>query len=187
MKKVVRCKACGYIMPEGKLKDKCPACGVLSKMFEPYTDPMSESRRKILSFDLHPVAVHFIVSFAVAILVFSAATFFFRGPAQGFLISTVKVMALLLPVLVLVAFLLGLLDGKTRFRHINRSQILKKKMIYGSIFFIFSVGLSVFLWLVGIGTVMLTSIALVLSAVTVGCTVMLAILGVQILNAALPG
>jgi uncharacterized membrane protein len=187
MKKLVRCKACGYIMPEGSLRDKCPACGVPSRMFEPYTDPMSESRRRILSFDLHPVAVHFTVSFAVAILVFSAATFFFRGPAQGFLICTAKVLALLLPVLVLVAFLVGLLDGKTRFRQIKRSHILQKKIIYGSIFFVFSVGLAVFLWLVGIGSVLLTSIAVVLSAVTVGCTVMLALLGVQILNAALPG
>jgi uncharacterized membrane protein len=187
MKRLVRCKACGYIMSEARLKDKCPACGVPSRMFEPYTDPMAESRRRILSFDLHPVAVHFTVAFAVAVLVFSAATFFFRGPAQGYLISTVKVMALLLPVLVLAAFLLGLLDGKIRFRQLNRSQILKKKMTYGSLFFLFSIGLAVFVWLVGIGSVVLTSIAVVLAAVTVGCTVMLALLGVQILNAALPG
>jgi small-conductance mechanosensitive channel/rubredoxin len=187
VKKMVRCKACGYIMAEEKLGDKCPACGVPSRMFEPYNDPMSESRRRILSFDLHPVAAHFVVSFAVAILVFLIATYFFRGLAQGFLISTVKVMAMLLPVLVLVGFLLGLLDGHTRFRRLDRSQILKKKMIYGSIFFVFAVGLAVFLWLIGIGSVPLTSIAVVLSAVTVGCTVMLAILGVQILNASLPG
>jgi uncharacterized membrane protein len=187
MKKLVRCKACGYIMSESSLKDKCPACGVPSSMFEPYIDPMSESRRRILSFDLHPVAVHFAVSFAVAILVFSAATFFFRGPVEGFLICTLKVMALLLPVLVLIAFLVGLLDGKTRFRRLERSQILKKKMIYGGIFFVFSVGLALFLWLAGIGSVILTSIAVVLAVVTVGCTVMLALLGIKILNAALPG
>jgi uncharacterized membrane protein len=187
MKKLVRCKSCGYIMPEGSLKDKCPACGVPSRMFEPYDDPMSESRRRILSFDLHPIAVHFTVSFAVAILVFLVATLFFRGSAQGFLICTAKVMSLLLPVLVLIAFLLGLLDGRTRFRQLKRSQILKKKIIYGSIFLIFSIGLALFLWLVGMGSAFLTSIALVLSVVTVGCTVMLSLLGVQILNAALPG
>ena len=27
MKKYVRCKACGYIMEEGKVGDRCPACG----------------------------------------------------------------------------------------------------------------------------------------------------------------
>ena len=32
MTKMVRCKSCGYLMPEGKLKDKCPACGVPAKV-----------------------------------------------------------------------------------------------------------------------------------------------------------
>ena len=39
MANLIRCKACGYVTREGKIKDVCPACGVPAKMFEPYTDP----------------------------------------------------------------------------------------------------------------------------------------------------
>jgi len=31
MASLIRCKACGYITKEGKVKDVCPACGVLAK------------------------------------------------------------------------------------------------------------------------------------------------------------
>lgn len=187
MKNLVRCKSCGYIILESKLKDKCPACGVPRQMFEPYTDPMSESRRRILDFHLHPIAVHFPTSFVVAILVFSVATFFFRGPVQGFLICATKVMGLFLPLLVLVAFLVGLLDGKIRFRRFKNSYILRRKILFGSLFFIFSVGLALFLWLVGLGSVITTSITAILAALGVTCTVILSLLGTQILNAAFPG
>ena len=187
MANLVRCKSCGYIMLESKLRDKCPACGVPRQMFEPYTDPMSESRRKVLNFDIHPVAVHFPTAFVVAILVFSIATFFFRGPVQGLLICATKVMGLFLPLLVLIAFLVGLLDGKIRFRRFKNSLILRRKILFGSLFFIVSVGLAVFLWVVGLGSVTTTSIAVALAALGVACAVVLALLGTQILNAAFPG
>jgi O-antigen/teichoic acid export membrane protein/rubredoxin len=187
MKKLIRCKACGYIMLEGKLKDKCPACGVPRDMFEPYTDPMAESRRRILDFHLHPIAVHFPTSFAVAVLVFSVAIFFFSGPIEELLISTTKVMALFLPLLVLIAFLVGLVDGKIRFRRLVHSHILKTKMLWGSLFFVIAIAFALVVWLGGFGSVVLTSIAAVLAAAAVGCSVVLALLGMQILNSAFPG
>jgi hypothetical protein len=174
-------------MAEEKLGDRCPACGVPRQMFEPYTDPMSESRRRILDFHLHPIAVHFPTSFAVAVLVFSIATFFFSGPVEEFLVCTTKVMALFLPLLVLIAFLVGLLDGKIRFRRFGNSHILKSKMVYGSIFFVLSVGLALSVWLGGLGSIVMTSIAVVLAAGGVACSVVLALYGMQILNAAFPG
>lgn len=187
MKQLVRCKACGYIVLESKLKDRCPACGVPRQMFEPYTDPMSVTRRRVLNFDLHPIAVHFPISFTVAVLVFSIASIFFGGPIQGFIISTIKVMALLLPLLVLIAFVVGLADGRIRFRRLKNSQILKKKIIYGILFFILSVGLALSVWLGGLGTVLLNSIAVVLAAASLTCAILLSLLGTQILNAAFPG
>jgi uncharacterized membrane protein/rubredoxin len=187
VKKLIRCKACGYIMAEEKLGDKCPACGVPKEMFEPYTDPMAEPRRRILRLDLHPIAVHFPTSFTVAVLVFTIATFFFSGPVEELLISTIKVIALFLPLVVLIAFLAGLLDGKTRFRRLDRSHILKTKIVYGSFFFVFSVGLALLVWLAGLGSVLLISIAAILAAAGVACSVVLALLGMQILNSAFPG
>ena len=187
MKKLVRCKSCGYIMPEAKLRDKCPACGVPREMFEPYTDPMAESRRIILDYHLHPIAVHFPTSFAVAILVFTIAMFFFSGPVGELLICATKVMALFLPLLVLITFLVGLLDGKIRFRRLDRSRILKSKMLWGSLFFVLALGLALLVWMGGLGSVTLISIAAALAAASVACSVLLALLGMRILNSAFPG
>jgi rubredoxin len=187
VKKLIRCKSCGYIMAEEKLGDKCPACGVPRDMFEPYTDPMAESRRRILRLDLHPIAVHFPTSFAVAVLVFTIATFMFSGQVREYLISTTKVMALFLPLLVLIAFLVGLVDGKIRFKRLGRSHILKTKMFWGSLFFVIAIGFAVVVWLGSLSSVVLTLIAAVLAAAAVGCSVVLALLGMQILNAAFPG
>lgn len=174
-------------MPEASLKDKCPACGVPRDMFEPYTDPMSESRRRILDLHLHPIAVHFPTAFAVAVLVFSIATFFFSGPVEELLISTIKVMVLFLPLVVLIAFVVGLVDGKIRLRRLSRSHILKTKILYGSLFFVFAVSLAVVVWLGGFGSVPLISLAVTLAAAAVACSVVLALLGMRILNSAFPG
>jgi len=174
-------------MLESKLKDKCPACGVPSQMFEPYTDPMSERRRRVLDLDLHPIAVHFPISFSVAVLIFSIASIFFGGPIQGFLISTTKILAFFLPLVVVISYVVGVVDGRIRFRRVRQSRILKKKILYASLFLVVSIGLALSLWLGGLGTVLLNSIAIVLAAASVGFTIVLALLGIQILNAAFPG
>jgi uncharacterized membrane protein len=174
-------------MTESKLKDRCPACGVPRQMFEPYTDPVSIARRRVLNFDLHPIAVHFPISFTVAVLVLSIASIFFGGPVQGFIISTTKVMSLFLPLLVLLAFAVGLIDGRIRFRRFKNSQILKKKILYGLLFLVFAVGLTISVWLGGFSTILLNCVAIVLSAASLACVVMLSLLGTQIINAAFPG
>jgi uncharacterized membrane protein/rubredoxin len=187
MEKLVRCKSCGYIVAESKLKDRCPACGVPREMFEPYTDPMAESRRRILNFHLHPIAVHFPTSFAVAVLVFTVAAFFFSGQVEEFLICAIKVIALFLPLVVLIALLVGIVDGKIRFRRLTRSHILRTKIVYGSLFFVLSLGLALLVWLAGMGSMVLIAMAAILAAAGVACTVVLALLGMQILNSAFPG
>ena len=156
MKKMVRCKACGYIMEEGKLGDKCPACGAPKTAFMPYVDPMSASRRKLLNLDLHPIAVHFPISFAVAVLVFSIAIVFLSGDASTLLISTTKILVLLIPVLVIIAGHVGYIDGKVRFRKIKNSKILQRKILYASILFIVSVALAVIVWISGFDTIIFT-------------------------------
>jgi uncharacterized membrane protein len=148
---------------------------------------MSTARRRVLNFDLHPIAVHFPISFTVAILVFSVASIFFGDPIQGFIISTTKVMSLFLPLLVVIAFAVGLIDGRIRFRKFKNSQILKKKILYAALFLVFSLGLAISVWLGGLGTILLNSVAIVLSAASLACVVVLSLLGTQILNAAFPG
>ena len=187
MKKMVRCKACGHIMLEAKLGDKCPACGALRTVFEPYTDPMGEKRRRILNLDLHPMAVHFPTALAVAILVFSLGITFLTGTAGELLICAVGILTLFLPLVVLLAFVVGLVDGTVRFRHVKNSHILKVKIVVAVIYFVLSVALALLVWLKGFDGPVFTWAAVLLAAACVVCTVVLSLYGKSILNSAFPG
>jgi uncharacterized membrane protein/rubredoxin len=187
MKKMVRCKACGFIMEEARLGDVCPACGAPRISFEPYTDTMGENRRRLLNFDLHPIAVHFPVAFTVAVLVFLLASFLFSGQLADLLICTTKMMSLFLPLVVLLAFLVGFLDGKTRFRKIGNSHILKTKIRLGIILFVLTVCLAVVVWLKAFIDPLFTIISIIIDAGALACILVLSLLGTSISNAAFPG
>jgi hypothetical protein len=187
MKKLVRCKSCGYVMAEERLGATCPACGVSREMFEPYTDPVGESRRRILDMHIHPIAVHFPTSFASTILVLLLGGVILRGTAGDYLVYTVKLTALALPVLVLAAFLAGLVDGTIRFRRIDRSRILKTKAVYGALFFIFAAAVALVVWTKGIADPAPRWLSIVLDAGAVGCSVVLGRLGMPLGTAAFPG
>ena len=186
-KSMRRCKACGYISKDGKLGDRCPACGAPITAFEPYTDPVGESRRKILNLHLHPIAVHFPTTFAVAAFVFSAAISFFSGEAQALLISTTKIVAIFLPLVIILAFWVGWWDGRIRFRKIKNSQILKRKIVYACFFFAVSLGLVAVVWAGGFGSVVSTLATILLSAAAVVLSILLGLLGMSIAQAAFPG
>ena len=187
IERMVRCKACGYIMKEGKLGDRCPACGAPKTAFEPYTDPMSPPRRRVLSLQLHPIATHFPISFSVASLVFSIAIPFFSGEGREFLLGTVKIMALFIPLLVVVTFLAGWWDGKIRFRKIRNSQILKRKILYAAFLFAVTLGLVFIVWIGEFNTLAVTLGAILLSAAAVVLVYLLGLLGTSVLEAAFPG
>jgi O-antigen/teichoic acid export membrane protein len=187
MAKMVRCKSCGYIMPEGKLRDKCPACGVPAKMFEPFEDPVGEARRRLLDAHLHPIAVHFSTAFAASLVLLTAGTLIFSGRVLEILACTARLISLFLPLLVLASFLLGLLDGRTRFRSVGRSEILKKKVIYGLLFLVFSAGLTLVVWLQAPSGAAGSALAVVLAVLAFVCSVVLGGYGGQILNSAFPG
>ena len=182
--KMVRCKVCGFLMPEGSHHDKCPACGVSSKMFEPYTDPVGEARRRWLKLDLHPMAVHLPTSFCVAVLVFAFAGLFFTADAHSLLWSTTKIIATVFPLVMAIAIVLGLLDGAKRFRRIFNSAILKRKIVYGSSLFVISVALAVIVWM---DSTPFQIAAVVLAAGGLVFVILLALLGTSINNAAMPG
>jgi uncharacterized membrane protein len=187
VKKMVRCKACGYIIEEGKLGEKCPACGAPRTAFIPYVDTMSAARRNLLKLDLHPIAVHFPVSFTVAMLVFSIPIFFLSGDAQTLLVNTTKILGLLTPAMVIIAGIVGYLDGKARFRKIKNSQILKRKILYASIFGAASLALAVVVWIFGFDRIIFNSIATILAALSLGMVILLSLLGTSITEAAFPG
>ncbi len=187
MKKLVRCKVCGYIMEEGKLGDKCPACGAPRASFMPFTDTISESRRNTLKLDLHPVAVHFPVSFTVAALVFSVGATFLPGEAKSLVVSTAKIIALFLPIVVILAGAVGYIDGKVRFRKIKNSLVLKRKILYASLFLVFALALALVTWIFGVDTILPDVIVIVLAAICLGLVIKLSLLGTSITEAAFPG
>jgi O-antigen/teichoic acid export membrane protein len=184
---MMRCKACGYLMKEGETGDRCPACGAPRTAFEPATDPLARPRRRLLSLQLHPVAVHFPVALATATLVFSLAIPFLTGEGKNLLVSAAKLLALLLPFLAAAAFLAGWVDGRARFRKIRNSAILKRKIGYAAVLLAVSSGLAAAVWAGGYGTVGATLAAILLSAAAVGCVYVLGRLGTSIVGSALAG
>ncbi|MFA6508081.1 MAG: hypothetical protein WCT14_18405, partial [Treponemataceae bacterium] len=135
----VKCKACGYIIEVGKLGDKCPACGVPSKQFEPYTEKVSAKRLMILKMHIHPVIVHMPQAFAAFLVLLPVGLMILgSGPLYDALYDTTVVLAAVLPFSVVAAFGAGLFDGKIRFRKLS-APLLRKKMAAGSIFFVLSV------------------------------------------------
>lgn len=131
MKELVKCKPCGYIMEKDKLGDECPACGVSSKVFEPYKDRMSEKRRKFLDLDLHPIAVHFPQTIAVFILQFTFLTIILPNFKPVEISAFVLFLSVLLPLSVIGAFVSGVIDGKLRFKKLS-TIALRRKIIIGS-------------------------------------------------------
>lgn len=181
MQELIVCKSCGYVMDKAGLKDKCPACGVLAKMFEPYTDKVSESRRKILKLDLHPILVHFVQAFSATIPVLCLISLSGMPWAQVQAAEAVTVLAVALPFAVVLSFLAGMLDGKVRFRRVT-TPLLKTKMVLGAVLFLLSCGTMAVALLHPSPAVILA-----LSAPAAACASYLGLLGVRMINSAFPG
>ncbi len=187
MGKLVRCKACGYVMPEEKLGEECPACGVPRKTFEPYEDPLSPERRRILDMDLHPILVHFPVAFATSMVVLVVLSLILTGRARELFAATAKIVALFTPILGLVAGLAGLLDGKTRFRKLTRSPYVRRKIVYGVLFNIFAAGLAVLIWAGAAGSGPLAAVTIAVAVIAFVFSFLLGLLGRRLASAAFAG
>lgn len=184
VKKLVRCKVCGYVMEEGHLRDKCPACGMPRQVFEPYIEKISEKRIQLLHLDLHPIIVHFPQAFAFAILVFLLGSQLFSKPFQNQILISVKILGFLLPFVVLFAFLAGIFDGKLRFKKLH-TPLLIQKMISGSIFFICSLGIAFLCDVIQINALNYWILVL-LSFICVGTSTILGKIGSMLLSAKVP-
>jgi len=137
-KKLVICSVCGYISEEGQLGEMCPACGVAKTAFQPYVDEISAKRRKVLNLHLHNIVVHFPQAFSILMLFLIFMAFFIRGSLQSEFMTAAKILSIFLPLSVLASILSGVLDGKNRFKRTD-TPILKKKLIVGIIFLVFSI------------------------------------------------
>lgn len=173
-------------MEKGSLKDKCPACGVQAKMFEPYIEKVSPRRKFILSLDIHPVLVHFPQAFVVTIFIMTILILLVKGDLQNSLKTTVTVLSFCLPYVVAIAILAGLYDGQIRFKRVT-TPLLIKKIILGSLFFLFSIAALLLTQIIKLETDV--SIYLFLCSITGGliCGSLLGLLGSKLINAKFPG
>jgi hypothetical protein len=186
MKEMVICKACGFIMEKGKLREVCPACGVKAAMFQPHDERISARRKLLLGLDLHPVMVHFPQAFATTVLFLSFVTPFVHGAFGGAVRSTILVLGLLLPVVVLAAFFAGIFDAKIRFRRVS-APLLKRKIFLGVLLFIISGGVAVFSWFAPHASTSTLFLTGALSAAAIGVEAVLGLIGVSLLHARFPG
>ena len=186
MANFIKCKACGYVTREGKIKDVCPACGVPAKMFEPYTQPLSEKRRRIIDLHTHPIIVHFPQAFSLTLFILAVLFIIAPVPVKDALCYTMKVISFSLPFFVVLSFLTGLLDGKTRFRKVT-TPFLKKKIIIGLIFFITSIALAALAFTEQFPSTPTLEYFTILTIIAAGCTVSLGIIGSRLTEAKFPG
>jgi uncharacterized membrane protein len=183
MKKFVRCKACGYITTENKIKDVCPACGVQRKAFEEYKNPLSTNRARLLDLHIHPIIVHFPQAFAVMIP-FLLLISLLPLPFENEVLSAALVFLYLMPLAAIAAILTGLIDGKTRFKTI-KTQILKRKIVLGALLLLLSVINAIIVNTTGTEESIIP--LLIISIVCVICEVFLGNLGSSLMESRLPG
>jgi ribosomal protein L37E len=186
MANLIRCKACGYVTCEGKIKDVCPACGVPAKMFEPYTDPVSQKRRLILVLHIHPIIVHFPQSFVFTLFVLAVLSLVAPPQINEGLHCTIQVLSSALPFSLILAFLTGLVDGKTRFRRVT-TPFLKKKIIFGLSFMFTSILIATAAFTLPLSSVSVMALFTMLTIIAVGFSIALGLIGDELLDAKLPG
>lgn len=184
MKELVRCKPCGYIMEAGKY-DTCPACGVSSKVFEPYKDRVSHKRRQLLNLDLHPIAVHFPQTIAVFILQFTIINIAFPSFKSIQIEAFITFLGFLLPLSVLGAFVSGIIDAKIRFKKLT-TKALRLKIILGTGMLVSSIFVPI-LFFYFENTLTIKFAILVNSLMTLLLAVFLGLIGKKLMYAEMPG
>lgn len=138
MKELVRCRACGYVMEAGKVKDVCPACGISSKVFEPYREKVALNRLFVLSLDLHPITIHLSQTFVILIPLLLLVTRLLPG-FNNELLSSVLIFAIyVFPFTLIAATCTGMIDGLYRFKMLS-PPMLKLKIFFSTSIIVLSV------------------------------------------------
>jgi hypothetical protein len=186
MANLIRCKACGYVTKEGKIKDVCPACGVPAKMFEPYADPVAEKRRRILRLHIHPIIVHFPQAFAFTLFILAVLSSVAPPQINGVLNSTIQVISSVLPFSLILALVTGLVDGKVRFRKVT-TPFLKRKIAFGLGFLLISILIAFVAFALQLSSAPAMALFSLLTITALGFSIMLGLIGDELMEAKFPG
>lgn len=186
MAAMLRCRSCGYVIAEAKLKGPCPACGFARKQFEPWTDPLAPRRRARLELELHPMVLHFTVAFTASAFALALFAIFFPGFLAGLAADLLLVMTAVLPVAVVAAVATGVFDGKIRFRRFT-TPALVRKMAMGTSVLVETLAAAVLLFTFGLDPLWTRIVVAVLLGTALGAVAVLAKLGVGLREAVIPG
>jgi O-antigen/teichoic acid export membrane protein len=186
MKQRVVCGVCGYVMDASGKVDACPACGAAAKAFKPYVSNLSEKRDKMLENGLHPMLVHFPVSFAVFTFFFTIISALTDGVTRQLLQSTVTVLTICLPFTAVGAMLSGILDGNARFKKIT-TPALVKKIVFGDLFLLSSIGMILLVLLSGLQTTATLIVFLTCNLIALVSATFLGLIGKTLVRARTPG
>lgn len=181
MKELVRCKACGFVMEAGKLKDVCPACGLSAKVFEPYRERVALNRLFVLSLDLHPIAIHLSQTFVFLIPALILFTTLSPETKPDLFGNVLTFSFYAFPLTLFAAVVTGIIDGLFRFKSLT-PPLLKLKIVFSICITILAVTM---FFVQESGRYELITFLL-----SLGClyfAVRLGLLGKKLLNVILPG
>jgi hypothetical protein len=186
-KRYLRCKACGFVIEEGKLGDCCPACGVKRVAFIPDTERLSDKRRAALEAHIHPIVVHIPQAFSFSALVLSIGILFIPGSLLNHAWYSLQVLTLFLPISGIAAFVSGLYDGKVRFKKLG-TPYLKQKMVLGAVFTIDTAALA-YAALAQKAPLDMPGFALILTGCVIAfvCSILLGKIGAALVCSRMPG
>lgn len=133
MKKLIRCRVCGYVTEEHKLGEVCPICKVARRAFEPLImGTATTTRLFLINLDLHAIVVHLSQSLAFIVPLMALFLQLFPSGQSVFSHSTLYFLILIYPFSVLASFFSGIFDGIFRMRSL-RGRLPITKMIAGAL------------------------------------------------------
>ncbi len=152
------CRLCGFIV-KGTVPPKvCPVCGAPLTAFVPIKRNVEEKRLKFLEMDLHPISTHFSIGGAV----FLVALFLVNllSPTHSLVILGINLgyggvldfFVILEPIFVALTFVLGLFDGKMRYKKLQ-TPWLRYKTYLGAFAIVAAVLVLVFHFTSGAGSI----------------------------------
>jgi hypothetical protein len=168
-------------MEADKLKDVCPACGLSSKVFEPYRERVALNRLLVLSLDLHPITIHLSQTFVFLIPFLLIIIHVFPSLNNQLFTSVLIFSIYAFPLTLIAAITTGIIDGLYRFKSLN-PPFLRMKIMLSSAIIISAI---IMFMIASDGNLGIPTF--IISLVCLYFALRLGLLGKKLLNVILPG
>lgn len=186
MKKLYKCRVCGYVVERKDAPGICPACGVKGKIFEEYESPISKKRRIALELNIHSIMVHLPIAFVSSMFLISVLRIIGFFSDQSVFMGMLRAIILILPFSAIFATIAGMIDGKLRFKRI-RTPLLKKKLVLACFFILISISLFVFHNFLDLHQSSYNIIVLICSIILLGIATPLGLIGGRLIDSKVRG